>query len=150
MIVNLHFIAIVHRHPFFPRFDGNADEHSGIVIEVTHLVAHANHAVAKLSPGSVEQPHTAIGTDKAAFDLIASRPHVLPSRQVFPVEERLPFIRLSLEASAKSCQEQTKRQPAGMHLRVPLLWMTAGAPSHTDCNQSSLRFGWFAPAEPSG
>src|SRR6266480_2070618 len=49
VVVNLDFVAVVDRHPLLARFEGNANENAGIIIEVAHLVDHADAAIGELA-----------------------------------------------------------------------------------------------------
>src|SRR5438309_10687136 len=91
MIVDLNLIAVVDRHPLFTRLDRYANEDAGVVVRVAHLEDHTNAAVANFAAGPVEKAHTTVRFDQAVFDGIAARADVLPSGEVFAVEERLPF-----------------------------------------------------------
>src|SRR5271165_1476535 len=96
IIVDLHFEAIVYRHPLFAGLNRNADEHSRIVVLVAHLVDHVDHAVANLAARPVEQAHAAVGADQSLFYGIAARAHVLPSGQILAVIKLLPFVGIAL------------------------------------------------------
>src|SRR6266853_5133541 len=90
MVVNLDFVAVVNGHPFLARFEGDANEDSGIVVEVAHFVDDANAAIGKLAPGPVEQAHAAVGSNKAVFDRHATGADMFPAGEILAVEERLP------------------------------------------------------------
>src|SRR6476646_9346771 len=96
-IIDLYFVAIMHRHPFLTGLDRNADEHTGIVIMVTHFEDDPNGAIAELAARPVEQPHAAVGLNESVFDRHGTGPHMLPSGEVFAVEKLLPFISLRME-----------------------------------------------------
>src|SRR5437870_7682803 len=72
MIVDLHFVTIMHRHPCFTGFDGNTDENSRIVVFIAHLEHNVNFTVADLSSHAVEQAHSAVRADQAVFHRIAA------------------------------------------------------------------------------
>src|SRR5580704_3939332 len=90
-IIDLDFVAIVHRHPGLARLDGNANEDAGVVIFVSHLIDHADHAVAQFSARPIEQAHATVSTDKAIYYSHFSGPNVLPSGEIFAIEELFPF-----------------------------------------------------------
>src|SRR5438445_4768499 len=91
MIVDLNLIAVVDRHPLFTWLDLYANEDAGVVVRVAHLEDHRNAAVANFAAGPVEKSHAAARFDEAVFDGIATRADVLPSGEVFAVENRLAF-----------------------------------------------------------
>src|SRR5438067_21319 len=102
MIVDLDFVAVMHRHPFFPWLDGNADEQARVVIVVAHFIDHVNCAVAKLPAGPVEEAHAAMGANQAVLDGHITRTDVLPASQVFAVEKLLPVTGLAVEGKRKT------------------------------------------------
>jgi hypothetical protein len=91
MVVDLNFKTVMDWHPFFTGFDGNADEDTGIVVFVTHSKNYVDHAVADFSAGPVKQAHAAVCVNQAIFDGIAAGAYMLPARQIFSIEEWLPF-----------------------------------------------------------
>src|SRR5260370_33190510 len=97
MIVNMHLVAVVDGHPFFAGLDGNANDHARVVIVIAHLIDHTNYTIAHLSAGPVEQAHAAMGSDQSVFHGISAGTHVLPSGEIFSVEQLLPFSRLSFD-----------------------------------------------------
>src|ERR1700731_5388208 len=96
MVVNLDFIAVVDGHPFLARFEGDANEDTGIIVEVAHLVDDANAAIGELAAGPVEQAHAAVRSNKPVFHGHAARADVFPAGEIFSVEEWLPSRSLRL------------------------------------------------------
>src|SRR5215472_4882862 len=92
VVVDLHFVAVVHRHPFFARLDGNADEDAGVVIFVAHSEDHADSTVADGPGGPVQQAHAAVSLDESVFDGHEAGANVLPAVQVLAVEELYPAV----------------------------------------------------------
>ena len=86
MIVDLHFVSIVYRHPGFLGFDGNPYEDAGIAVEFLHLVHHTDRAVLKFSFCGIQKSHTALARDHSVYHEMVSRSHLLPAGQIFPVE----------------------------------------------------------------
>ncbi len=94
LVIDLHLVAVIHRHPSFARLDGNADKDSGVVVVIAHLVNNANHAISKLAAGPVKQPHAAMGADQPIFHGHFAGPDVLPAGQVLAIEKLLPSASL--------------------------------------------------------
>src|SRR2546430_1011686 len=90
MVVNLDFVAVVNGHPFLARFDRNANEDAGIIIEVAHLVNHADAAIGELATGPVEKAHAAVRANEAVFDRHGAGADMFPPGEILAVEERLP------------------------------------------------------------
>ena len=63
MVVDLDFVAVVHRHPFFVRLHRNPDEHARIVVFIFHPEHHADDAIGNWSGSPIQQAHAAVGTD---------------------------------------------------------------------------------------
>src|SRR5271165_663265 len=97
MVIDLHLVAVVHRHPGLARLDGDADEDAGVVVLVHHLVDDAEGAVAHRAGGPVEQAHASVGADESVLDGHAAGANVLPAIEVLAVEELDPAIRLGEE-----------------------------------------------------
>jgi hypothetical protein len=95
MIVDLYFIAVVHRHPLFAWFEGNPDEDSGVVILIAHLVDHVDLAIPHLATRPIKQTHSSVGADQTVFHAVPARTNMLPARQVPAVEELLPLVRVA-------------------------------------------------------
>ena len=117
MIVNLHLVAVVDRHPLFARLDRNANEDAGVVVRVAHLEDHTNAAVADFAAGPVEKSHAAARFDESVFDGIATRADMLPAGEVFAVEERLPFgfLRSRRDGEGGCCYSQAGNQKQSAH-----------------------------------
>src|SRR5579871_394848 len=86
VIIDLHFETIMHRHPLFAGLDRNADEDTGIVVLIPHLVHHVQHAIADLAAGPVEQPHAAMRTDQAIFHRVSTWSDMFPVGEVFTIK----------------------------------------------------------------
>src|SRR5256885_11099257 len=86
MIVDLNFIAVVDGHPWFARFDGNADVNAGVVVEVAHFENDAEFAFADFSTGPIGEAHAAVSFHEAVFDGHAARADVFPAGEVLAVE----------------------------------------------------------------
>src|SRR6266480_367437 len=86
MVVNLDFVAVVDGHPFLARFEGDANEDSGIIVEVAHLVDHANAAIGELAAGPVEQTHAAVRAKEAVFDSHVAGADVFPTGEILAIE----------------------------------------------------------------
>src|SRR6267378_6890031 len=99
MIVNLYLVTVMDGHPLFAGLDRNADEHARVVVVVAHLIDHTDDTLAHLSAGPVEQPHAAMGSDHPIFHSISAGANVLPSREIFSVEQLLPFPGLRLQTN---------------------------------------------------
>src|SRR6266446_3473889 len=86
MVVNLDFVAVVDGHPFLAWFEGDANEDSGIIVEVAHLVDHANAAIGELAAGPVEQAHAAVRANEAVFDRHVTGADMFPAGEILAVE----------------------------------------------------------------
>ena len=87
MVIDLHFVAVIDGHPLFPRLNRNAYEDSGIVVRIAHAVDDAKGAVAELLTRPIEKSHAAVGLDQAIFHGHVAGADMLPSGQVFAVEQ---------------------------------------------------------------
>src|SRR5271166_1866330 len=92
MVVDLHLVAVVHRHPLFSWLDGDADEHARVVVLVAHFVHHADDAVTHRAGGPIEQAHASVGLDESVLDGHVSRADVFPAIEVLAIEELDPVI----------------------------------------------------------
>ena len=129
MVIDLHLEAVMHRHPLLTRLEGNAYEHTGIVILVAHLVDDVNHTVPDLAARPIEQAHAAMGADEAIFHRVPSRPHVLPAGQVLAVEQLLPPIGIALarivifsgckRGSSQASEQKHPNHRAFQHKNLP-------------------------------
>src|SRR6185369_1892832 len=94
LVVDLHFVSVVHWHPRLPRFYRDTNEDSCIVVFILHAEDDANLTVAEFLSRPVEQTHAAMGFDQPLFHSHSAGAHMLPSGQIFPVEQWLPLLRL--------------------------------------------------------
>src|SRR5438309_9189882 len=110
MIVDLDFVAVVDGHPFLARLDGDANEDAGIVVEIAHLVDHADAAIGELAAGPVEKAHAAVRSNEAVFNSHVARADVLPAGEILAVEERFPgpSLRLGGGDEQKSCNRKQR------------------------------------------
>src|SRR5437899_1002636 len=117
VIVDLNLVAIVNRHPFFARLDGDSNEDSGIIVEVAHLVDHADAAVGKLAAGPVEKAHAAMRSNEAVLDGHVARADVFPAGEILAIEERLPCgsLRLGGERGRDDSDDQHWNPFAAIH-----------------------------------
>src|SRR5205823_10677207 len=99
MIVDLHFVTIMHRHPCFTGFDGNTDENSRIVVFIANLEHNVNFTVADLSSHAVEQAHSAVRAGQPGSHATA------PGASRFPACEIFASAKLRLHAGAQTRAE---------------------------------------------
>ena len=118
MIVDLHFVAVVDRHPWLSRVNGDANKDAGIIVEIAHFIDDANPAMAELAAGPVQQAHAAMGFDQAIFNRHITGADVFPAGKVLAVEQRLPrFV-----GSPRGKNNPAKRTTSNaLHLRIPQL-----------------------------
>src|SRR5882762_10953532 len=104
MVVNLVFVAVVNRHPFLARLEGDANEDTGIIVEIAHLVDDADAAVAELAAGPIEQAHAAVRLNESVFHRHVAWADVFPAGEILAVEERLPSR--SLRPRGGKCEQR--------------------------------------------
>ena len=78
LIVDLNFVAVVHRHPGLAGLERDTHEDAGIVVVVAHLVDHPNAAIAKFFTAPIEQAHSAMCADEAVLDGVVAGADMLP------------------------------------------------------------------------
>src|SRR6267154_6635288 len=113
LIVDLHFVAVVHRHPRLARLDGNANIDAGIVVVIAHLEYNANSAVTKFAGRPIEKSYAAVRLNQAVLDGHIAWPDVLPSGKIFAVEKLLPRLfglRITGNGQYRRCRENQKKQ----------------------------------------
>src|SRR5258708_19260971 len=93
MVVNLDFVTVVNRHPFLARLEGDANEDTGIIVEIAHLVDDADAAVAELAAGPIEQAHAALRFNESVFHRHVAWADVFPPAEFLPLEKHLPSLR---------------------------------------------------------
>ena len=147
MIVDLDFVAVVDGHPFLARLDGDANEDAGIVVEIAHLVDHADAAVGELAAGPIEKAHAAVRSNEPVFDGHVAWSNVLPASEILAVEKRVPGWGLRLGGSerkhGRDGSDQWYRDPfARVHGEMLLVQIkprrgaACPAPSKTNQNWS--------------
>jgi hypothetical protein len=86
LVIDLHFVTVVHRHPRLAGLDRNTNVNSGVIVVIAHLVHHADHAIAELSSRPVEQTHPTMSVDQPIFDGHLTGADVLSPHQIFPIK----------------------------------------------------------------
>src|SRR5215468_8434159 len=113
MIVDLDFVAVMHRHPLLAWLDGNPYEDAGVVIFIPHFEDDVNRAISDSAARPVEQAHSAVGVDQAVLHGVSAGADMFPSRKIFPVEQLLPLARVAFACIFVSTERQ--RREAGDH-----------------------------------
>ena len=90
VIIDLHFVAVMNRHPRLSWLERNTDEHSGIIVGVAHFVDHSNARVAHFAAHPIQKSHAAMRFNQSILDSIAAWPDMLPAGKVFAVKKRFP------------------------------------------------------------
>ena len=80
VVVDLHFVAVVDRHPFFARLDGDADEDARVVVFIAHAEDHVESAILERAGGPIEQAHAAVRVDQVRFQRSCGRGRRVSSR----------------------------------------------------------------------
>src|SRR5712671_3375902 len=107
-IVDLDFVAVVYRHPFFARFNRNTDKDSGVAVVITHLVDGPDGAVAQFAARPVKQAHAALACDHPVFHHMTAGTDMLPASEVLAVEELLPVSGLRVHSKRRRNQKETQ------------------------------------------
>ena len=86
-VIDLHFVASVHRHPRLGGLLRDADEDARVRVISRRFEDYTDDSVADFLRGVPQEAHPAMRLQKALFDLKSSRTDVLPTCHVFAVEE---------------------------------------------------------------
>ena len=57
MIIDLHLVAIIYRHPFFEGLDRYPDKHPGVAVEFLHFKNNPDGTIFKFSFRRIQEPH---------------------------------------------------------------------------------------------
>src|SRR3954471_17025983 len=113
LVVDLDFVAVVHRHPLLTRLDRNSDEDARVVIVVAHFINHADLTIAQLSASPIKQSHAAVSANQAVLNGHVTGTDMLPAGQVLPIKELLPIVSLGVNKRGQS--QYTEDNQASVH-----------------------------------
>jgi hypothetical protein len=86
VIIDLHLITIIYRHPFLEGLYGYPDKHPGVAVEFLHFENNPNGTILKLSFRRIQESHPTRAPDQAVLHGMCSFADLLPSAQILSIK----------------------------------------------------------------